>query len=86
MDKDVVSFKEVVRAMITERFWMLVAIAIVVVVVVFSVWYFATSRPGQPQPARPPTKTMEEWRQFYEQKIKPSPVPGQYQVPQKPAP
>ncbi len=70
----------------SERFWVLLAAGIVVVVVVFAVWYFATSRPGQPQPARPPTKTMEEWRQYYEQKIKPSPVPGQYKAPVKPAP
>ncbi|MCS7266291.1 MAG: hypothetical protein NZ805_15845 [Armatimonadetes bacterium] len=35
---------------------------------------------------RPPTKTMEEWRQYYEQKIKPSPVPGQYKAPVKPVP
>ena len=70
----------------SERFWVLLAAGIVVVVVVFAVWYFATSRPGQPQPARPPTKTMEEWQQYYEQKIKPSPVPGQYKAPVKPAP
>ncbi|MEZ8221104.1 hypothetical protein GG496_001274 [Candidatus Fervidibacteria bacterium JGI MDM2 JNZ-1-D12] len=70
----------------SERFWILLAAGIVVVVVVFSVWYFVTSRPGQPQPARPPTKTMEEWRQYYEQKIKPSPVPGQYKAPVKPSP
>ncbi|MCS7185494.1 MAG: hypothetical protein RMK89_00925 [Armatimonadota bacterium] len=70
----------------SERFWMLLGAGIVVVVVIFSVWYFATSRPGQPQPARQPTKTMEEWRQYYEQKIKPSPVPGQYKAPVKPVP
>ncbi len=70
----------------SERFWILLAAGITVVVVVFAVWYFATSRPGQPQPARPPTKTMEEWRQYYEQKIKPSPVPGQYKAPVKPVP
>ncbi|MCX7967772.1 MAG: hypothetical protein N3B10_04685 [Armatimonadetes bacterium] len=70
----------------SERFWILLAAGIVVVVVAFSVWYFVTSRPEQPQPARQPTKTMEEWRQYYEQKIKPSPVPGQYKAPVKPVP
>lgn len=72
--------------MISERFWILVVAAVIVVVIVFSVWYFATGKGGPPQPARPPMKTMEEWRQFYEQRAKPSPVPGQYQPPQKPTP
>jgi len=71
---------------VSERFWIILAVGFVVVVVVFSVWYFVTSRPGQIQPARLPTKTEAEWRQYYEQKIKPSPVPGQYKAPVKPIP
>lgn len=70
----------------SERFWILLAAGIVVVVVVFSVWYFVSNRTRQIQPARPPTKTEAEWRQYYEQKIKPSPIPGQYKAPVKPAP
>ncbi len=63
------------------RIWIIAAVGAIVVIAVFAAWYFLTSRPGQIQPGSPVGKTEQELRRMYEQRLKPSPLPGQYQPP-----